>query len=159
MFGVVDETTTTKFASHACAVHCISLPVVVDKVVVLVLSSLRCKSVNTQLTVLLFKSRAGFYTTLLTAETVFDHLSKERNFRRMEIDSQVLPLKNLPGFDSVTFVGHNQGKIIPEFRRFVLQQISKFFGKRLFRRSKNHLKFVGSNVFHQLWCREPCEMR
>ena len=37
MFGVVDETTTTKFASRACAVHCISLPVVVDKVVVVVL--------------------------------------------------------------------------------------------------------------------------
>ena len=36
MFGVVDETTTTKFASRACAVHCISL-VVVDKVVVVVL--------------------------------------------------------------------------------------------------------------------------
>ena len=37
MFGVVDGTTTTKFASRACAVHCISLPVVVDKVVVVVL--------------------------------------------------------------------------------------------------------------------------
>ena len=37
MFGVVDETTTTKFASRACAVHCPSLPVVVDKVVVVVL--------------------------------------------------------------------------------------------------------------------------
>ena len=37
VFGVVDETTTTKFASRACAVHCISLPVVVDKVVVVVL--------------------------------------------------------------------------------------------------------------------------
>ena len=37
VFGVVDETTTTKFASRACAVHCISLPVVVDKVVLVVL--------------------------------------------------------------------------------------------------------------------------
>ena len=37
VFGVVDETTTMKFASRACAVHCISLPVVVDKVVVVVL--------------------------------------------------------------------------------------------------------------------------
>ena len=37
MFGVVDDTTTTKFANLACAVHCISLPVVVDKVVVVVL--------------------------------------------------------------------------------------------------------------------------
>ena len=37
MFGVVDETTTTKFARRACAVHCISLPVVVDEVVVVVL--------------------------------------------------------------------------------------------------------------------------
>ena len=36
-FGVVDETTTTKFISRACAVHCISLPVVVNKVVVVVL--------------------------------------------------------------------------------------------------------------------------
>ena len=31
------DTTTTKFASHACAVQCISLPVVVDKVGVVVL--------------------------------------------------------------------------------------------------------------------------
>ena len=37
MFGVVDETTTTKFASRACAVHCISLPIVVDEVAVVVL--------------------------------------------------------------------------------------------------------------------------
>ena len=37
LFGVVDETTTTKFASRACSVHCISLPVVVDKVVVVFL--------------------------------------------------------------------------------------------------------------------------
>ena len=29
VFGVVDDTTTTKFASRACAVHGISLPVVV----------------------------------------------------------------------------------------------------------------------------------
>ena len=37
MFGVVDDTTTTKFVNRACAVHSISLPVVVDKVVVVVL--------------------------------------------------------------------------------------------------------------------------
>ena len=37
MFGVVDEITTTKFASRVCAVHCISLPVIVDKIVVVVL--------------------------------------------------------------------------------------------------------------------------
>ena len=37
MFGVVDDTTTTKFTSRACAVHCNSLPVVVDKAVVVVL--------------------------------------------------------------------------------------------------------------------------
>ena len=37
VFGVVDDTTTTKFANRACAVHGISLPVVVDKVVVVVL--------------------------------------------------------------------------------------------------------------------------
>ena len=37
MFGVVDDTTTTKFANRACAAHGISLPVVVDKVVVVVL--------------------------------------------------------------------------------------------------------------------------
>ena len=37
MFGVVDDTTTTKFVNRACAVHDISLPVVVDKVVVVVL--------------------------------------------------------------------------------------------------------------------------
>ena len=37
LFGVVDDTTTTKFTSRACAVHCNSLPVVVDKVVVVVL--------------------------------------------------------------------------------------------------------------------------
>ena len=37
MFGVVDDTTTTKFVNRACAVHGISLPVVVDKVVVVVL--------------------------------------------------------------------------------------------------------------------------
>ena len=36
MFGVVDDTTTTKFTSRACAVHCNSLPVVVDKAVVVV---------------------------------------------------------------------------------------------------------------------------
>ena len=29
VFGVVDDTTTTKFANRACAVHGISLPVVV----------------------------------------------------------------------------------------------------------------------------------
>ena len=37
VFGVVDDTTTTKFANRPCAVHGISLPVVVDKVVVVVL--------------------------------------------------------------------------------------------------------------------------
>ena len=37
MFGVVDDPTTTKFVNRACAVHGISLPVVVDKVVVVVL--------------------------------------------------------------------------------------------------------------------------
>ena len=37
VFGVVDDTTTTKFVNRACAVHGISLPVVVDKVVVVVL--------------------------------------------------------------------------------------------------------------------------
>ena len=37
VFGVVDDTTTTKFANRACAVHGISLPVVVDKVVVVAL--------------------------------------------------------------------------------------------------------------------------
>ena len=37
LFDVVDDTTTTKFTSRACAVHCNSLPVVVDKVVVVVL--------------------------------------------------------------------------------------------------------------------------
>ena len=36
LFGVVDDTTTTKFTGRACAVHCNSLPVVVDKVVVAV---------------------------------------------------------------------------------------------------------------------------
>ena len=36
MFGVVDNTPTTKFTSRACAVHCNS-PVVVDKAVVVVL--------------------------------------------------------------------------------------------------------------------------
>ena len=37
VFGVVDDTTTTKFVNRACAVHGISLPVVVDKAVVVVL--------------------------------------------------------------------------------------------------------------------------
>ena len=37
MFGVVDEITTTKFTGRACAVFRDSLPVVVDKVVVVVL--------------------------------------------------------------------------------------------------------------------------
>ena len=37
LFGVVDDTTTTKFTGRACAVHCNLLPVVVDKVVVVVL--------------------------------------------------------------------------------------------------------------------------
>ena len=37
VFGVVDDTTTTKFVNRACAVHGILLPVVVDKVVVVVL--------------------------------------------------------------------------------------------------------------------------
>ena len=37
MFGVVDDTTTTEFTNRACAVHCNSLPVVVDKAVVVVL--------------------------------------------------------------------------------------------------------------------------
>ena len=36
MFGVVDDTTKTKFTNRACAVHCNSLPVVVDKAVVVV---------------------------------------------------------------------------------------------------------------------------
>ena len=40
LFGVVDETTTTKFTGRACAVFRNSLPVVVDKVVVVFLSSL-----------------------------------------------------------------------------------------------------------------------
>ena len=35
--GLVDDTTTAKFAGRACAVLCNSLPVVVDKVVVVVL--------------------------------------------------------------------------------------------------------------------------
>ena len=37
LFGVVGDTTPTKFTGRACAVHGISLPVVVDKVVVVVL--------------------------------------------------------------------------------------------------------------------------
>ena len=37
LFGVVDDTTTTKFTGRACAVHCNLLPVVVNKVVVVVL--------------------------------------------------------------------------------------------------------------------------
>ena len=37
VFGVVDDTTTTKFANRACAVHGISLLVVVHIVVVVVL--------------------------------------------------------------------------------------------------------------------------
>ena len=37
MFGVVDDTTTTKSTCRACAVHCNSHPVVVDKVIVVVL--------------------------------------------------------------------------------------------------------------------------
>ena len=37
LFDVIDDTTTTKFAGRACTLHGISLPVVVDKVVVLVL--------------------------------------------------------------------------------------------------------------------------
>ena len=37
LFGVVDDTTTTKFTGCACAVPSNSLPVVVDKVVVVVL--------------------------------------------------------------------------------------------------------------------------
>ena len=37
MFGVVDDSTTTKFVNCACAVHGISLPVVVNKAVVVVL--------------------------------------------------------------------------------------------------------------------------
>ena len=36
VFGVVDDTTTTKFVNRTCAVHDISLPVVVHKVVVVV---------------------------------------------------------------------------------------------------------------------------
>ena len=36
LFGVVDETTTTKFTGRACAGRCNLLPVVVDKVVVVV---------------------------------------------------------------------------------------------------------------------------
>ena len=35
-FGVVDDTTTTKFTSRACAVQCNLLPVVVDQAVVVV---------------------------------------------------------------------------------------------------------------------------
>ena len=37
LFGVVDDTTTTKFGGRACALHCNSLLVVVVKVVVVVL--------------------------------------------------------------------------------------------------------------------------
>ena len=37
LFGVVDDTTTTKFTSRACTVQCNSLPVVVDQAVVVVL--------------------------------------------------------------------------------------------------------------------------
>ena len=37
LFGVVHDTTTTKFAGRTCAAHCKSLPVVVDKVDVVVL--------------------------------------------------------------------------------------------------------------------------
>ena len=44
VFGVVNDTTTTKFANHACAVHGISLPVVIDKVVVVVLKFPNSKS-------------------------------------------------------------------------------------------------------------------
>ena len=39
LFGVADDTTTTKFTGCACAVHCNSLQVVVDQVVVVVLTS------------------------------------------------------------------------------------------------------------------------
>ena len=37
LFGVVDDTTRTKFTGRACAVQCNSLPVVVDQAVVVVL--------------------------------------------------------------------------------------------------------------------------
>ena len=37
LFGVVDDTTTAKFTGRACAVLRNSLPVVVDKVIVVVL--------------------------------------------------------------------------------------------------------------------------
>ena len=37
LFGVVDDTTTTKFTGRACAVQDNSLPVVVDQAVVVVL--------------------------------------------------------------------------------------------------------------------------
>ena len=47
LFGVVDDTTTTKFTSRACAVHCNSLPVFVDKVVVVVLKfPIVCKTLK-----------------------------------------------------------------------------------------------------------------
>ena len=39
LFGDVDETTTTKFTGRACALFRNSLPVVVDKVVVVVLKA------------------------------------------------------------------------------------------------------------------------
>ena len=38
LFGVVHDTTTKKFAGCACVLYCISLPDVVDKVVVVVLN-------------------------------------------------------------------------------------------------------------------------
>ena len=59
MFGIVDDTTTTKFTSRACVVHCNSLPVVVDKAVVVVLkfaSSLMMTSLTTDVETLLHVS-------------------------------------------------------------------------------------------------------
>ena len=60
----VDDTMTTKFTRRACAVHCNSLPVVVDKVVVVV-----------------FK----FYNIVKRSETIKDSYGSGRRFNKIVI--------------------------------------------------------------------------
>ena len=66
VFGVVDDTTTTKFVNRACAVHSISLPVVVDKVVVVVLKFPNDRSLQSRRITCQRLSNDGFMLCMVT---------------------------------------------------------------------------------------------
>ena len=74
LFGVIDGTTTTKFSGLTCAVHCISLLVVVDKAIIMVLKFPNNQGIIPstgvmQLTLTMKMTTAQVFETLVTVNS------------------------------------------------------------------------------------------